>query len=139
MTPGSQVNLKDLRSDDDSGDDKKGPKSESSKKPRPKTTPTAERELRGRLSDCFDRIAESVRQRGDDELADLLADDAAIMAQGLVSLTRPFRALRTPLLALVAIVEPALAFGRVVRLLAGRWADRRARAAEAAAMAAEPQ
>lgn len=123
----SQIEI-DALSDDD--DDKSGKSKPKSSKPKSRSTTTAERELRGRLAACFERIAASLEQRGDDELAEIVRDDAEIMSQGLVSLTRPFRALRTPLLAAVAIVEPVLAFGRIFRVLAGRFVERRAARAE---------
>lgn len=134
--PGSQTNLDDLEAD--TSGDKKETKSKSSSRSTTRASATQEKELKGRLSACFDRISEALTERGDEELAELVRDDAAVMAQGLVSLTRPFRALRTPLLAFVAIIEPLLAFGRVMRVLAERWQARRfQRAAEAAQQVAE--
>lgn len=125
----SQVELNDLEADD--RDDK--PKAKSSRsKSRPSSSTAQEKDLRGRLSGCFDRIAATLDERGDEELAELVRQDAEVMSQGLVSLTRPFRALRTPLLAVIAVIEPALAFGRIARLLGGRWAERRAEQAAAA-------
>lgn len=127
--PGSQKDLEDLEVDaPESG--KKKSESKSSSRTSQRASATQERELKSRLSACFDRISEALTERGDEELAELVRDDGPVMAQGLVSLTRPFRALRTPLLALVAIIEPLLAFGRVLRLLGERWQARRyARAA----------
>jgi hypothetical protein len=121
---GSQTNLSDLKADDDDGQEKSGRSSSSSRRRRPNRTETS---LKERLVACFDRIAESLEGRGDNELAEIVRNDGEIMAQGLVSLTRPFTAIRTPLLVLVAIVEPALAFGRILRVLAGRLHERRAR------------
>lgn len=89
-----------------------------------------ENELRGRLADCFDRISDALETRGDDELSAIIREDAEVISAGLVSLTRPFKVLRMPLLALVAVVEPALAFGRIARVLIGRFAERRMRARE---------
>jgi hypothetical protein len=99
-------------------------KSTSARKSRPSSA-KAENELRTRLADCFDRIAEVLENRGDDELASIFTEDAEVMAAGLVSMTRPFKVLRTPLLALVAVVEPLIAFGRIGRVLVGRLTARR--------------
>jgi hypothetical protein len=88
-----------------------------------------EGELRGRLSDVFERLAEWLEGRGDAELAGIIREDSKAMVGGLVSLTRPAAWLRPPMLAALSVVEPVLAFGRVLRVLGGRWAERRARIA----------
>lgn len=117
---------KDLDRDDDGGARKASAKKSSSSKRRPPTTVKAENELRTRLTECFERISLALEAREDDELADIFREDADVMANGLVFMTRPVAILRLPLLFLVAVVEPALAFGRILRVLAGRFAERRA-------------
>jgi hypothetical protein len=116
----SQVDIKDLTGKTPR-DDKPKSSSSSSGTKRRTTTAKADTDLRGRLESCFERIAAALQERGDFELAELIADDAPVMAAGLVSLTRPFKAFRTPLLVLIAVVEPALAFGRVARVLVSRF------------------
>lgn len=138
----SQVNIEDLT--DDKEPDKPARKSSSSSKSRPsRSSAKQEADLRERLVECFDRIAGALRGRGDEELAELIDEDAEVMAVGLVSMTRPLQALRAPLLVVVAVVEPLLAFGRIGRVLVVRFAERRAIAqmqADAAQDAdAEPQ
>lgn len=91
-----------------------------------------EGELRNRLELTLERIAEWLEGRGDLELAGVIREDSKAMIGGLVSLTRPLGWLRPPLIAVLSVVEPVLAFGRVLRILGGRLADRRARAREAA-------
>jgi hypothetical protein len=130
---GSQVDLDDLSPNEKEKESK--PKTRSSSSSR-RTGARSEKELADRLYACFERISNALDERGDEELADILREDAGIMAQGLVSLTRPFVILRTPLLATIAIVEPVLAFGRVVRVAAFRWSQRRHDHAEAQAAAA---
>jgi hypothetical protein len=88
-----------------------------------------EGELRGRLGDVFERLAEWLEGRGDAELAGIIREDSKAMVGGLVSLTRPAAWLRPPMLAALSVVEPVLAFGRVFRVLGGRWVARRERIA----------
>lgn len=83
-------------------------------------------ELRSRLGRTFDNIADSLDSRGDEELGTIVREDGEAMAQGLVSITKPFKQFRAVLFFLLAIVEPVLAFGRVVRVILTRMADRRA-------------
>jgi len=124
---GSQTDITDLEPDiDDGGGRSHSRKEGKSKAKRPAASARAEKDLRDRLVGCFERIAESLYARQDEELAELVREDAEIIAQGLVSLTRPFTALRTVVLAIVAIIEPLMAFGRIGRVLLGRLAERRA-------------
>jgi hypothetical protein len=85
----------------------------------------SDEETSGKLNGVFGRIAEALRARGDEELATAIEEDSAAMGQGLVSLTRNFRPLRTPLLLALSVAEPVLAFGRVGRILADRFRQRR--------------
>lgn len=120
--PIDQKNIVDLAAESggEHGDKKKQPPP-----PSQASQDRADRDLRTRLEGVFDRIAEAAEVRGDIELADAIAEDAKVMAQGLVSFTRPLRALRGPLLLLLGIVEPFMAFRRVGMLLFGRWYVRR--------------
>lgn len=122
---GSQVNIENLDNKPE-GDDT----TRKTSAPRQTAASAAkqqrnEKELRGRIDEVLDRIATSREARGDERLADIIRDDAQVMAGFLVSFTRPFGVLRTTLVTLLALIEPALAFGRLFRELAGRWAERR--------------
>lgn len=117
-----QQNIVDMGGEGD-GDGKSTPK------PKPsaaKPTVSEDRDLRGRITSILNRIAEAAEARGDEELAEVLREDTAVMATGLVSLTRPFRALRGPIVLLLGIVEPVMAFSRFGRLMVYRMMDRRA-------------
>lgn len=92
-------------------------------------TDRVEAELVSRLDRTFDRIAKALEARDDTELAAVIRDDKEAMGQGLVSLTRSVKFLRSPLLMVLNLVEPVLAFGRVGRILYGRFADRQQRIA----------
>lgn len=119
----SQVSIVDLPgSGGEKREEKKTPpKGSTSKRPAASDT-----DLKSRLHTVFDRLADAADARGDDELSAALREDRDVMAQSLVTLTRPFQALRTPLLGLLAIMEPVIAFNRIGRLLFGRVVDRRA-------------
>lgn len=86
-----------------------------------------ETEIRSRLDRVFDRIAKAREARGDDELVEAIREDSDAMAQGFISLTSNIVPLRVPLLMLLNLLEPLLAFGRVGRILAGRLLTRRER------------
>lgn len=83
-------------------------------------------ELNGRLLAIFERLADRFEGKGDLELADVIREDSRAMVGGLVSLTKRIPGAAAPILLVLGIVEPVLAFGRVFRLLASRWAYRRA-------------
>lgn len=120
----SQVKIVDLQG----GGGGKAPGPPKTKPPAesPTAKRTADRDLRARLETIFDRIGDAAEARGDEELADVVREDKEVMAGGLVSLTTPFKALRTPLLFALGIVEPVMAFSRIVRLMLGRTLDHRA-------------
>jgi hypothetical protein len=120
--------------DDDAGEHE--PAGEKKKKARggdePSGARTARRhagELRGRIEPVFERLAEWRESRGDLELAAVIREDARTMSSSIVGLTKRLPAVRGPLLVVLAIVEPLLAFGRLARIVGGRWTDARARAA----------
>lgn len=122
--PIGQENIVDMGKPEGDGERKTPPK------PSPAATDRADRDLKTRLEEIFRRIADAAEARGDDELADIIREDMKVMATGLVSLTRPLRALRGPLMLLLAIVEPFMAFSRVTRVMLGRFMDRRAERAQ---------
>lgn len=119
-----QKNIVDLPGGKDSGKD--GGDGKSKSKPAARPTVTEDRDLRSRLSGIFDRIAESAEARGDSELAEVIREDTRVMATGLVSLTRPFKLLRAPVVMLLGIVEPVMAFSRITRLILDRLLEQRA-------------
>lgn len=86
-------------------------------------------QLSDRLAGMLERLTTTLRERGDDELAEAVERDGAVMANALVNITKPVKWLRIPLIAIIGIVEPGLAFGRTGRIVASRWAARRARTA----------
>lgn len=87
-------------------------------------------EVKSRLVRVFNRIADMLERKGDEELAEAIADTAEDMTQGFVSLTRNVTFLRGPLLMLLNLVEPTLAFWKVGGILFGRWYSRRVMSAE---------
>jgi hypothetical protein len=87
---------------------------------RESTAQKAEKELRERLENAIGRIAAALEARGEDELSAALSEDSGKMAQSLVALTRRFVGLLKVLVWLLSIVEPVLAFGRVVRIMFGK-------------------
>lgn len=119
---GSQTNIRDMSDDPDAR-----PASKTSRKSSPKPSTKDDKDLRDRLSACFYRIAEHLDAREDDELAEIIREDAEVMAAGLVSLTRPLKPVRTVVLVLAGVVEPLLAFQRILRVLGRRFAERRMR------------
>ena len=86
-------------------------------------------EVRERLGNVFERLAEWRESRGDEELAAIIREDARSMTAGFVSLTRNLPVVRAVVLNVLAFLEPVLAFGRLVRVVVGRWQVRRWEAA----------
>ncbi len=107
------------------------------------TRPTAaqklDTEIASRLERTFDRIIEALEERDDTELATAMREDKAAMSRGMVSLTRNVTPLRGPLLMLLNLIEPLLAFGRVGKILVTRFAARRARVMAEREAAMTPQ
>lgn len=89
----------------------------------------AEAELVSRVSRTLDRIVKVLEAREDDELANIITEDRDAMSQGLVSLTKSIKILRSPFLIALNLVEPTLAFGRVGRVLYVRFMERQQRRA----------
>jgi hypothetical protein len=98
--------------------------------------PRSETELESRLMRIIGRLADRREERDDLELADALREDGKAMADGVVNGTRQLPQFRIPVLLLLGIVEPLLAFGRVGGILLRRLQDRRLTQAEEAAAAA---
>lgn len=94
---------------------------------RKRTSATAkiETELTNRLERLTNRLAESLEGRQDYELSAALREDAKAMTGSVVSLTTRFPPLRTPLLFVLGLAEPLVAFWRIARILLGRVAERR--------------
>src|SRR2546421_11434004 len=65
-----------------------------------------EKNLNGRLQACFDRIAESLEQRGDVELATIVREDAQVMAGGVGALTRAVKAAFRLVVLFLCHIEP---------------------------------
>ncbi len=138
---GSQQKIVDLpggKQEKGGGGGKPPPSSSPRQSPRARTAAAVEKDLKERLTTVFTRIADAADARGDVELAEVVRDDTEIMATGLVSLTRPFMLLRTPLLLLLAVVEPVMAFGRIGRLTLERVLIRRERRKDEARESTDP-
>lgn len=139
----SQVSIVDLPGGPGDGADESKPRSSggggsSARKPastaKRKATDT---DLRTRLLNVIDRIIRAADARGDDELADTLKEDRDIIAQGIVSFTSGALAVfRIPILIVLAIVEPIMAFSRIGMLLFARLLG--AREERAARRSGEP-
>jgi hypothetical protein len=98
----------------------------------------AEEEIVARINAAFERLAEAFDARGDTEMAAIFREEQIPMSNGLVNLTRNIKPLRHPLVVILNLVEPLLAFGRLGRVLIRRIVERRDRKiAEYEAMQAE--
>jgi histone H3/H4 len=82
------------------------------------TREKAEDDVTERIEDVLTRIAEGLANRGEqwNEFSSALRQDAHKMGASIVSLTRRITVLRGPLLWVLTMVEPVLAFSRIVRL-----------------------
>lgn len=109
----------------DATEKKAATRSRSTKSQSAKPAP-AETSLKTRLENVFEKLAKQMEARGDEELATALSEEKTNMSQGLVSLTKNLTPLRGPLLVIVSLVEPVLAFGRVGGILVRRAVARRA-------------
>src|SRR5438552_3054389 len=77
-------------------------------------------DIRERLFAIFDRLADSLEGRGDEELAGMIREDSRAMVGGLASLVRRAPGFGPPILGALAVLEPVIAFGRIFRVLVGR-------------------
>jgi hypothetical protein len=82
-------------------------------------------EIASRTRRVIRRMADRTASHGDDELATAMREDGPTIAQGVADITKVIIPLRAPLLILLAIIEPAIAFLRVGGILAARIARRR--------------
>lgn len=97
-----------------------GTGSETKARPSKAKAAQADGDLKSRLEDGFQKLADQMRARDDDELADALQDGKGPMAASLVSMTKVVKWFRKPLVLFVGILEPILAFWRVGGILLGR-------------------
>jgi len=95
-------------------------------------------DIRDRLTTVFERLADSLEGRGDEELAGMIREDTKAMVGGLVNVTKRAPGLATPILGALAVLEPLIAFGRVFRLILRRAGERRAAALPEPVYADEP-
>lgn len=84
--------------------------------------------LTTRLREAIDRVGVTIENRGDEELGGVIREDSGVMAGGLVNATRRVKSLRAPLLILLDVIEPVMAFGRAGGIVFRRIRDRRAMA-----------
>lgn len=75
----------------------------------------------GQLKGVFERIAVQREVKDDEELATAIREESDAMTAGLLSLTRNVPVLRGPLIIILNLIEPLLAFGRVLRILRDRF------------------
>lgn len=92
-----------------------------------------------RVTTVFDRLVKNRRAAGDEELADAIEEDGKVMASSLVSLTTHVSGLRAPLIFLLSVAEPFLAFRRVGGILFRRWYEWRWRRAAQQSPEEEPE
>lgn len=98
-----------------------------------------EGDVKSQLIAIFERIADQLDARNDDELGPAVREEKEAMAQGIVAVTRLAPFFRAPVVLFIALVEPFLAFFRVGRILVFRFFQRRARIAQERAAQQEQQ
>jgi len=86
-----------------------------------------EREVREQLGRAFEGLAKGRQARGDEELAEAIAEEGDAMTEGFVALTNNVTPLRFPLVIALNITIVIGAFGRVGGILWGRFTGWRAR------------
>jgi hypothetical protein len=82
-------------------------------------------DIKERLYAIFSRLADSLEGRGDLELASMIREDSRAMVEGLASLVKRAPGFAPPILGVLAVLEPLIAFGRILRLLGRRLRERR--------------
>jgi actin-like ATPase involved in cell morphogenesis len=106
------------------------PQGSTDKKPRTtrsSVTPSRDRidsEIQSRLERVLTRIAQTLENRNDEELATIVREDTTAMSGGIVSLTHNVKPLRSPIIMALNLVEPLLAFGRLGGVLFRRLRER---------------
>lgn len=91
------------------------------------STKASENSLASQLVDAFGKLADQLQAREDDELATAIREEAEGMTVGLISATRIVPFFRKPLVLILGIAVPVLAFWRVGGILLRRELERRAR------------
>lgn len=127
----SQRRRRARRNSDDSSSSSSSSRSSSSSKASDRENTS----VAGRLNTALTKLADQMAARGDDELADAIREERSAMSQGLVSLTSSIPVLRVPLVLILSLLEPVLAFARVGRILFYRflgWRQRRMEEAQQA-------
>jgi hypothetical protein len=94
-----------------------------------------EKDIRVRCERTQQRIVEWLEGREDEELATIIREDGAAMIGGMIAMCGGAEWLRKPVVGAMAVFEPLIAFGRLIRVLAGRWRLSRIEAAEQRAQA----
>jgi len=91
-----------------------------------------EKSLADRLLEAITRIAVALDNRsdGNSEMADALRRNGKAMADSTVNFTRKVKVLRGPLLWVLSMVEPVLAFGEVVGIAFRKFTGWRGRGTE---------
>lgn len=92
---------------------------------RPSTRDRVDGEINSRVTRVLGKIADMLDVKQDEELSSAIRENTDEMTQGFVSLTHNVKWLRNPLIMLLNLVEPTIAFWRVGTILAGRWYERR--------------
>lgn len=138
--PADELDLENGRPDDAGG--RKGGRTEESAKRQERRERARHRDteagIRERLHAIFSRLADAREGRGDVELAAMIREDSRAMVEGLLSVVRRAPGLAGVITGALAVLEPLIAFGRIARLLGGRFADRRAAAYEDAPEYVQP-
>lgn len=111
--------------DEQSGGGSRPPRGESERSQRRRRA-----DIRERLHAVFSRLADALEGRGDVELAGYIREDQKAMVEGLASLVKRAPGLGAPVMGTLAVLEPVIAFGRIIRLLGRRLGERRAAALE---------
>jgi len=88
--------------------------------------------LEQRLREAIEAIAVWVRERGDEELGEILERDARAMADVCGKVAKLNPAAKKAVSLLADVLEPVRAFGPTCRVLWFRWLERRARRLEEA-------
>lgn len=83
-------------------------------------------DIKERLYAVFSRLADSLEGRGDAELAGMIREDSRAMVEGLASLVKRAPGFAGPIMGVLSVLEPLIAFGRILRLLGRRLGERRA-------------
>lgn len=95
-----------------------------------KSNSSEDASIEAQLRVVLDRVAEQRESKDDTELADAIRETQAAIIKGFMSVTKTITPLRQPLVFLIAVLDPILAFWKVGSILTRRWFERRARKIE---------